>query len=112
MFKNNFLYNSASQLKYLRILVAREDVKNNLFCMFDLVKIAHDEQQIGSLLHRQEPGPRHVDSATVVETFHRSSDSSLTNKTIQNFIIDFYYFFYLHLINKSFTCPSGLCTIE
>jgi hypothetical protein len=106
MFKNKFLYNSASQLKYLIILIAREDEINDLFCMFDLVKIAHDEQQIGSLLHRQEPGPRHVDSAAVVEALHRSSDGSLTNKTIQNFIIEFFIFYFL--INISFTCPSGL----
>ncbi len=87
MFKNNFLYNSASHLKYIIILIASQDVINDLFCVFDLVKIAHDEQQIGSLLHRQEPGPRHVDSATVVKTLHRSSDSSLTKKPFQNFNI-------------------------
>jgi hypothetical protein len=108
MLQNNFLYNSVSQLKSLIILIAILDVINDLFCMFDLVKIAHDEQQIRSLFHRQEPGPRHVDAAAVVKTLHRSSDGSLTNKTIQNFIIDFL----LYLINKSFTSPSGLCTIE
>ena len=49
----------------------------------DLVKIAHDEQQIWGFLDRQKSRPRNVDSSTIVETLHRSSDGSLKRKRRQ-----------------------------
>ena len=46
------------------------------------VKVAHDEQEIGGLLHGQEPGPGHVDAEAVVKALHGGTNCCLQLQNI------------------------------
>ena len=45
--------------------------------MLETVQVGHDKQEVACLLDRKEPGPGHIDTASLLETLHGRPHSGL-----------------------------------
>ena len=45
--------------------------------MIQTVQVGHDKQEVACLLDRKEPGPGHIDAASLLETLHGRPHSGL-----------------------------------